>query len=484
MNARRRVGHAVAALTMALVGSVALGSAAGAAPDCDGDDPPPVCDPPPEPSPTPGPIARDVRFYESDRTVQPAVRSRLDEILDHVAGANRARLAGRVITVHVIPRTSDLTDLPVWAGKRGQKVPDTNPDDDYRETRTYDDLRGIASGCGGSLDVAVGEEQMLALPNVGSGVGHNSPGSAELGHVLVHEVGHVLQCGLTPIQRSALTTAHAAAFARRPAGVVGGKPDYTVADQGEYIAEGTAAWFQFSSTTSTTYRRQWLSANDPGLYALLDQVFSVAPAVPLCFDERATTVITSANGRADLRNSSGRDVVVGSNDPNVIDSGPGDDTICGRGGDDTITGGSGADKVHGDAGRDRLTGGTGDDRLVGGLGDDTYEAGSGDDVLFEHRSYADGDDDLDGGPGDDKLDGGLGADLLVDTAGEDVLDAGDGADHLFARDQQGTLPDQVDGGAGSADRCYFDANDTVSSCITPPGPEPVPAPTDPPENSP
>ena len=74
----------------------------------------------------------------------------------------------------------------------------------------------------------------------------------------------------------------------------------------------------------------------------------------------------------------------------------GHDLILGSEDDDVIFAGVGNDSVHGDAGSDVICGGPGNDALFGARGDDEIHGGPGDDWLFG----APGDDRLFGGPGD------------------------------------------------------------------------------------
>lgn len=133
--------------------------------------------------------------------------------------------------------------------------------------------------------------------------------------------------------------------------------------------------------------------------------------IPTCGGQQATCVGTK-----------GRDLILGTENPDVIVAGPGHDV------------------VHGDAENDIICGGPGNDSLMGARGDDTAYGGPGDDWLFG----APGADHLDGGPGD-----------------YDVLWGGPGFDKL-------------DGGPGSNDVCMLqrDMGDFAPGCNTvypPPG---------------
>ncbi len=92
----------------------------------------------------------------------------------------------------------------------------------------------------------------------------------------------------------------------------------------------------------------------------------------------------------------------------------GHDLILGSEDDDVIRAGRGNDSVHGDAGSDVICGGPGDDALFGARGDDEIHGGPGDDWLF-------------GAPGDDRLFGGAGDyDTLWEGPGHGYVNGGPG----------------------------------------------------------
>ena len=108
--------------------------------------------------------------------------------------------------------------------------------------------------------------------------------------------------------------------------------------------------------------------------------------VPLCAGQPATCVGTA-----------GHDLILGTDENDVIVAGPGNDVVHGDAKDDIICGGPGNDSLMGARGTDRLFGGPGDDWLFGAPGDDELNGGPGDhDVLW-------------GGPGVDNLNGGPGS---------------------------------------------------------------------------
>lgn len=141
-----------------------------------------------------------------------------------------------------------------------------------------------------------------------------------------------------------------------------------------------------------------------------------------------------------LMTGAGDDVIIGTDDTNLIDSGAGNDRVFGRGGDDALIGGDGDDILFGEDGNDTLEGGNGNDRLFGGKGNDEIIGGEGDDVIVGKA----GNDNLVGDGGDDIILGNFGNDFLTGGAGNDALYAGTGNDNLDGSEGN----DQLYGGDG------------------------------------
>jgi hypothetical protein len=79
---------------------------------------------------------------------------------------------------------------------------------------------------------------------------------------------------------------------------------------------------------------------------------------------------------------SDRELIIGTNGPDVIDGGSNDDIICGLGGRDRIDGGSGNDQIDGGNGHDVIDGGSGNDTIVDiENGRDTVISSSGNDTI-------------------------------------------------------------------------------------------------------
>jgi predicted extracellular nuclease len=134
------------------------------------------------------------------------------------------------------------------------------------------------------------------------------------------------------------------------------------------------------------------SDHDPVLVGLdLDSI----PDNPTCNGLAATIIGTP-----------GDDVIMGTNQSDVIVSFGGDDTIFGGNGEDVICSGFGDDVVDGGNGKDYVDAGEGDDVIEGANGKDVILGGFGNDAL-------------DGGEGVDDLDGGDGIDTCI--RGENVV---------------------------------------------------------------
>lgn len=134
-----------------------------------------------------------------------------------------------------------------------------------------------------------------------------------------------------------------------------------------------------------------------------------------------------------ISGTSGDDVLVGTEGPDVICAGAGDDTITGLGGDDIIYGGPGWDTITGGDGNDLIylgpdagygSGDAGDDRIVGSRngGFGKFDGGEGNDVLIgldsgekDRLSLGDGrfaDNQFYTGEGDDRIYGSSNADYI------------------------------------------------------------------------
>ncbi len=139
--------------------------------------------------------------------------------------------------------------------------------------------------------------------------------------------------------------------------------------------------------------------------------------------------------------TSGEDVLVGTDNDNFIRGLGGADLILGNAGNDTLRGDYGNDFLNGGVDRDLLIGGKGNDTLNGGSEDDDLRGNGGEDLLLGGI----GNDTLEGKGGDDELAGQQGSDRLLGGNGDDILDGGGNNDIL--RGQRGD--DRLVGGGGS-----------------------------------
>ena len=120
----------------------------------------------------------------------------------------------------------------------------------------------------------------------------------------------------------------------------------------------------------------------------------------------------------------------GANSNEVLIGTDNKDLIYMWGGDDTVYGEGGNDIIYGDAGIDRLYGGDGDDIIHGGDSGDLIDGGAGNDTLYgdSSGSAAAGVDQIIGGDGNDIIYGGVGIDKLSGGAGDDVIFGGGDTD--------------------------------------------------------
>lgn len=204
----------------------------------------------------------------SDAAIAQA-QQQAEELFGGLAPENRALMAANPVSIDIIPSGTKLTDLPEYAHLAGKQTFDG---------RDWGDVRGIQDIVNGRVRVAIGEESLAAVP---VGYGH--------GFVAAHEGGHGLQrSALTPAQESLLAALHAERVAAHPVvpdGSAGGSghagwldPDwYSAANKEEYFANSVAAYHghPYSQAPGTTakYTREWLKANDPKMFALLEQLY-------------------------------------------------------------------------------------------------------------------------------------------------------------------------------------------------------------------
>ncbi|RKH68770.1 hypothetical protein [Corallococcus llansteffanensis] len=165
--------------------------------------------------------------------------------------ADRLRAAGHVVVI--IPQGTKLTDLPEFQSLRGQTTFDGRP---------WDDVRG-ASGVSlpdGRLATAIPEENLSELSS------DLYPGNHSVG---IHELAHAIHSqGVTDAERQAIREAFDAQVARGGAFT----DTYARSNDHEYFAQLSAAYFGRNKGQGAN-GAQWVQANDPQAYALLQQIY-------------------------------------------------------------------------------------------------------------------------------------------------------------------------------------------------------------------
>ena len=138
-----------------------------------------------------------------------------------------------------------------------------------------------------------------------------------------------------------------------------------------------------------------------------------------------------------------RDVLIGDDGDNILQTLSDNDQLQGKGGNDWLNGGSGADKLDGGDGVDWVLYSFSDTGVNIDLHDGTAEGGhaEGDMIVnienirgSEHEDVLSGDENantLRGNDGNDELRGNSGDDMLYGGTGDDRLDGGEGADRLY-----------------------------------------------------
>jgi Ca2+-binding RTX toxin-like protein len=171
---------------------------------------------------------------------------------------------------------------------------------------------------------------------------------------------------------------------------------------------------------------------DPGPGTLMETsngVFDgyVSRLTPITCNGKLVTWDMNTQGA--FTGTSGDDVVLGTDGPDVIDTGFGNDTVCGGGGDDVITTRAGIDWVDGGDGNDTIRLGARNDTAYGGAGADVINGGGGVDYI-------------EGGPDDDTIWDSFGADTQIHgNDGDDLFVVGRGeANHIYG----GNGSDRVD----------------------------------------
>lgn len=130
-----------------------------------------------------------------------------------------------------------------------------------------------------------------------------------------------------------------------------------------------------------------------------------------------------------IRGTDDDDVLIGSDDNEILRGELGADDIQAGGGDDVVRGSRGGDTIAAAGGDDFVRAGVGDDVVFGGPGNDRIRGGRGSDDIdgLEDSDFitaGGGQDTVAGGAGDDTLNGGQGFDQLTGDEGADTFTIG------------------------------------------------------------
>jgi Domain of unknown function (DUF4157) len=259
-----------------------------------------------------------------------AADARLQEIYGHLRPANLAQMKSDGITsleMHIIPEDTKLTELPEFKQLKGKPTPDG--------TRLYDDIRGAGGVRTGSVvRFSVGEENLTGTHHHGLEIGLAIGGGAILGaagaaigvaaamgkpdqgqskregiggvvggllgaglgaflgyelgaqtkdkyggyrqnFTAGHETSHTVeQFAFTPAQHAELQKLYDARKAANGPWLA--PASYTSSNVQEYFAQCAAAYFRepYQDDYKDSYTPEWVEKNDPGMYALLKEVFT------------------------------------------------------------------------------------------------------------------------------------------------------------------------------------------------------------------
>jgi len=160
-------------------------------------------------------------------------------------------------------------------------------------------------------------------------------------------------------------------------------------------------------------------------------------------------IILGLGGNDLILGKNGADCLIGGQGNDRILGGIGNDMIFGFSGNDILYGSSGEDTIYGGRGNDRISGNHNDDIIFGDAGDDVIKGGSGNDIIEggdgnDNMLGNNGIDLIHGQQGDDEISGNNGNDKIFGNTGNDLINGNDGNDELFGNEND----DSLDGGRG------------------------------------
>ncbi len=215
-------------------------------------------------------------------------------MLDNLSEFQRSRYQHWRIDIHLIPASLNLTDLAPY-----KSLGDKQTEREGDGNRKFKDLRGaggVRDPISKTIYMAVGEEELVYLPE--------SPADFPPGYLMFHEMGHTIMGQFITGENGTVRFDHFALTFRQLKRLMSlynerlNDPNlpwlgndsgiYTKESPEEYFAESVAAYFEFSiSYANNDYTPEWLQANDPEMYDLLDELFACdgkypSPSDPVC----------------------------------------------------------------------------------------------------------------------------------------------------------------------------------------------------------
>jgi hypothetical protein len=188
-------------------------------------------------------------------------RTFIVQLVGRNAEAQR-RFQRQRVTIVVIPANTPMTSLPQFRSLQG---------DDTFDGRDWSTVRGSGGtrSPDGSFSIGIGEETLVTIPGA---TASNYPRTFSVG---MHELAHTLHSkGLTRAQRSRLSELYRAHARRDPGNANGTWTDnYASANDDEYFAQSTNAFFGTNQMGTNHNGREWIAANDPEMYAFLVSVY-------------------------------------------------------------------------------------------------------------------------------------------------------------------------------------------------------------------
>lgn len=166
-------------------------------------------------------------------------------------------LAAAKVAIVIIPAKVKMTDVPAFEHLRGGKT------FDGRDWSTVRGSGGMATP-DGRFAIAVAEESLVQVKDVVSAY----PATYSVG---MHEFAHVLESkGMSDVQRSRVKELYAAHKAKGTF-----TDDYAAANEQEYFAQSTNAFFDKNVMGKNHSGRAWLEANDPDMYQFLLALYTI-----------------------------------------------------------------------------------------------------------------------------------------------------------------------------------------------------------------